>query len=80
MRANRSRAFKEQDRDDDEDLDLGELEHAVAQYTRELDAPFVPVVTDSSDTRNFEDYPDSAGDDPGEGLPKETDAELFGMF
>ena len=38
MRANRSRAFKEQDRDDDEDLDLGELEHAVAQYTRELDA------------------------------------------
>ena len=49
-------------------------------YTRELDAPFVPVVTDSSDTRNFEDYPDSAGDDPGEGLPKETDAELFGMF
>ena len=36
LRSNRSRVFKEFDKDDDEDLDLRELERAVARYDSEL--------------------------------------------
>ncbi len=44
-------------------------------YNCVLPAPLVPSVKEANDTSNFDDYPDSDGDNAGKLTPKE--AELF---